>query len=80
MKKEAILELIIETIQDVVPMLEDTEIAPEQSFRDLGINSLERTEVTILIVDELEVDIPRIELLKAKNIGELVDLLFNSLS
>jgi polyketide biosynthesis acyl carrier protein len=75
MKDEKLFELIKSTIVSVAPAFSDINIQQSDSLKQLGLNSIERMEVTMIIMEELEVDVPRIELLGPKNISELITLL-----
>ncbi|MFQ3244030.1 MAG: polyketide biosynthesis acyl carrier protein [Arenicella sp.] len=75
MKDEKLFELIQSTIVSVAPAFSDIKIQQSDSLKQLGLNSIERMEVTMIIMEELEVDVPRIELLGPKNISELITLL-----
>ena len=55
--------------------LEDVEIDPSNSLRDLGANSLDIVEIVSASMRELGVRIPRTQLADLKNINELTDLL-----
>lgn len=68
---EGIFEIISTLLKEVVPELEGKIILASDSFRSLGINSIERMEVTMLLLEEIELDIPRIELLKAITFEDL---------
>lgn len=63
---------IIDIIIDVVPELGNERIDQQDSFHDLGINSIERTEIIMRLLDELELEIPNRVLIQTKNIQELV--------
>ncbi|NEQ16370.1 MAG: acyl carrier protein, partial [Moorea sp. SIO3E2] len=42
--------------------------------KKLGIDSVNRAEIIMMVMEDLSLNIPRIELAGAKNIGELADL------
>jgi polyketide biosynthesis acyl carrier protein len=46
---------------------------------DLGANSVERAEILTLTMEALFLQIPRIELFRAKSIGELVYVLYEKI-
>ena len=75
MKDESIFELVKSIIVKVIPKFAEVDIQPSDSLKNLGVNSIERMEITMLTMEELEIDIPRTELLGPKNIGELIALL-----
>ena len=69
-----ILELIKKYIYYVVPELEKVSLEPTDSLKNLGIDSMNRVEIIMMVMEELDLHIPLIELAGAKNIGELNDL------
>lgn len=75
MSKEEVFNLISDTLKEVVPELEDKEIQPGDNFKELGVNSIERMETTMLLLEEIELDIPRTELLQAKTLGDMAAIL-----
>lgn len=76
MSKEAILEVVKRHLIDILEEIEETEIDPDRSMKDLGANSLDIVEVVSCSMRELKVKVPRSELAKLQNITELVDLLY----
>jgi acyl carrier protein len=76
MTREKVLEVVLENMRDTVEELEEVEIDPSQSMKDLGANSLDIVEVVSCSMRELKVKVPRSELKDLKNIDELVDMLF----
>jgi len=77
MNQELILKQIGETISDVVPEKEIVEVGLNDSFKSLGLNSIERMEITMLLIEEMEIDIQRSELLPAGNFGEMIDIILS---
>ncbi len=71
MTKEEAFELIKKQTIEIVPELADVDIKITDSLKDLGANSLDRAEILMFTMDELELDIPRVELFGANNIEEL---------
>ena len=59
---------ILDQLEDEV---EEADIAREKSMVELGANSLDIVEIVTNTMRELEVKVPRDELAKLKNIGEL---------
>jgi polyketide biosynthesis acyl carrier protein len=75
MEKEAIFELITRNAREVIPRLKDHSFQPADSLRALGANSIDRSEIVMMTLEEMVLDIPLAETLKAENIGELAALL-----
>lgn len=71
MTKEETFELIKKQTQEVVPELSDVDIKITDSLKDLGANSVDRAEILMMTMEELSLDIPRVELYGAQNIEEL---------
>lgn len=73
--KAELEEIIRENLIEIIPELEDSEFANDESFVDLGANSLDRGELITLTLEKLDLDISRIEFVNAKTISELADLI-----
>ena len=76
MNKEHIFELVVRHACEVIPELEGHEFQPAERLADLGANSVDRAEIVALTMESLSLQIPRVELFGAKNIGELVNVLY----
>lgn len=75
MNKEAIFELITQHACTVIPRLEGHRFESTDSLRGLGANSLDRSEIVMMTLESLTLDIPLSETFRAENIGELAALL-----
>ena len=75
MTREEIFNLITRHTSDVLPSLADHNFASTDSLKDLGANSIDRSEIVMMVLDSLSLSIPLIETMKAGNIGELAELL-----
>ena len=73
--KEHILKVVTDNLLDNLEDLDPAEVAPEKSMKDLGATSLDIVEVVSCSMRDLKVKVPRSELSKLANIGQLVDLL-----
>jgi acyl carrier protein len=76
--REEVLEVVLRHLVDTVEELEDVEIDPSQSMKDLGANSLDMVEVVSCSMRELKVKVPRAQLNSLANIDALVDLLHST--
>jgi polyketide biosynthesis acyl carrier protein len=76
MKKEDIFELIVRHSREVIPELEDYEFKSNDRLVDLGANSVDRAEIVAMTMEALSLQIPRVELFGAKNIGELAEVFY----
>ncbi|MEM1168620.1 MAG: acyl carrier protein [Cyanobacteria bacterium P01_H01_bin.35] len=74
MDKEKILKLIKKHTREIAPELEEAPLEPTDSLKNLGIDSVSRAEILMMVMEDLSLNIPRIELAGANNIGELADL------
>lgn len=79
MRKEDILKLVIQHSCEVIPELDGHEFKSSDRLADLGANSVDRAEIVGMTLEALALQIPRVELFGAKNIGELVDVLYEKL-
>ena len=79
MNKDEILNKIKKYTREIAPELEDVPIQPTDSLKNLGIDSVNRAEIIMLVMEDLSLNIPRIELAGANNIGELADLFASKL-
>ena len=75
MDKQSILKQLQQNIVTVVPGLEGSTLGPEDSLRELGANSIDRAEIIIITMASLKIKQPLIAFAKAKNIGEIVEIL-----
>ena len=74
-----IVTLIAQNARDTVPHLEEQQISASDSLRDLGANSIDRSEIIMTTMQALAVKIPLIEFAKAENIGELAGIFHEKL-
>jgi len=75
MDKQAIFDLIVTHSRQVVPALAARPIEPGDSFRHLGANSVDRSEIVMMTMESLALEIPLIETARAGNLGELADIM-----
>lgn len=75
MDSASILTIIVAQIRTVVPDLAEHPIGREDAMADLGLDSIERSEIVLATLEELGLDIPMVQLHGPRNIGELADLL-----
>lgn len=77
MDSHHIAEIIIAEIRETVPELADQPITVRESMAELGVDSIERSEVILAVMERLDLKIPMVQLHGPKNIGELADLLLS---
>jgi polyketide biosynthesis acyl carrier protein len=80
MGSEAVFATLLAQIRDVVPELGGHDFTRGDSMADLGVNSIERSEVLLLTLDAIGLKLPPREFHGAKSIGELSDLLYAKLA
>ena len=76
MNKDAIFQTVVHIICEVIPELEGHPFQPDDRLVDLGANSIDRAEIVTMALETLSLPIARIELSEAKNIGDLVGILY----
>lgn len=74
MNRNDIVELIARHSCEVISKLKNHEFKPSDKLVDLGANSVDRAEIVMMTVESLSLQIPRVELFGATNIGELADV------
>lgn len=74
MNKDQIFEMIKKNIIDVVPELSNRTITIQDSMRELGANSIDRAEILIKSMSDLQMKAPLAEFAQAKNLEELATL------
>lgn len=72
MQKEKILKIIISNTGEMLPELNEHEFVPSDRLVNLGANS-NRAENVAMTMEELNLQIPRVELFGTKNIGDLTE-------
>ena len=80
MTEEAVFEIIVLMICEVMPELEGHAFQLDDRLVDLGANSIDRAEIVTMILEALSLPIPRVELSGAKSIGDLVRILYEKTS
>ena len=80
MTVQEIFEIISGHAREVVIPLESHEFKMEESLRDLGANSIDRSEIVMMTMETLSLNIPMIEIAGAENIGELATILHEKLA
>lgn len=71
MDKQAIFDTIVRHAREVLPALANHPFRHDDALRDLGANSIDRSEIVMLTLESLSLQVPLIELAGAANVGEL---------
>lgn len=79
MSREQILDIMRDRIVDILPDLSPEQIQREDSMKDLGANSIDRFDIISDTMGELNLKIPLVQFGSLKNIGEVVDFLYEQL-
>lgn len=75
MQKKEIFDLIVKHAIEVLPELEEYQFQYSDTLIKLGANSLDRSEIVMMTLQALSLNVPLLELAKATNMGELADIL-----
>lgn len=76
MNSETVFATIVDNTIDLIPELAQKEISRTDSLKELGANSMDRSEIIMMTLESLSLNIPLVHLSGAKNIGELADLIY----
>lgn len=80
MTRTQVLDLIARHTREILPGLDKHQFVAPDRLVDLGANSVDRAEITMLVQESLGLSVPRVELFGPKNIGELADLFLKKLN
>ncbi|GAA3273729.1 MULTISPECIES: phosphopantetheine-binding protein [Dactylosporangium] len=72
---DLVMEAIRRSVLEVLPELEASQVTEEVSLTDLGANSIDRTDVVTMTMDDLGVSVPVGEFRDVRDIGSLARLL-----
>lgn len=75
MTQEEIFETVKSVFAEIVPDIEVSRITRQDSLRDLGANSVDRAEILTETMEQLGVSLPMVSFGKAKNIGDIVEII-----
>jgi polyketide biosynthesis acyl carrier protein len=75
MEKELIFKIVIRKIIEILPEVAPEQITMQRSLHDIGANSIDRADIIMNTVAEINVDIPMLEFGRAKNIGDIVEII-----
>ena len=75
MNKQDIFEVVIRHVREVLPGLANHNFEFTDSLKELGANSVDRSEIIFMTLETLSLSIPLIEMANAENIGELAGII-----
>ncbi len=73
--KQKVVSIIKENLLEIIPALENEELSLDDTFVDLGANSLDRGELITMTLERLESESSRVEFVGAQTINELADMI-----
>ena len=79
MNETNVLEVIIRHAREVIPGLAAHRFSSDDSLRELGANSIDRSEIVMMTMESLSLSIPLIEVARAGSVGELASILHSKL-
>lgn len=75
MDQQQLFNIIIEHTREVIPELEEHNFVETDSLVELGANSIDRSEIIMMTLEDLSLEVPLVKFAGAKNIGELAELI-----
>jgi len=75
MTENEVFAVVQKNIWDVLFHLEGQEIPIDASLKELGANSIDRADIAVQCVEDLQIKIPMVEFAGVQNIEGLVNLL-----
>ncbi|NVB40709.1 acyl carrier protein [Pseudenhygromyxa sp. WMMC2535] len=80
MTRDTVFDIVKSNITAVLPEVGNDQIQGHMQLRDLGADSIDRADISTSAMEELNLELPLVELGKPNTIGELVDLLYEHAS
>ena len=77
MTSDEVFEIIKAHITQLIPALKSHEFSRSDQLKELGANSMDRSDIIEQTMSSLALEIPRVEVFGTRNLGELADLLYN---
>jgi polyketide biosynthesis acyl carrier protein len=75
MSAEEVFRVICDNVKEVLQGLQDHAFSRQDKLVELGANSVDRSEIVMMTLEQLGLKIPLVETVGPSNIGELADLL-----
>jgi polyketide biosynthesis acyl carrier protein len=75
MTPDDVFELLVKNAREVVPELAGHAFTTTDSLKDLGANSIDRSEIVVMTLEDLALAIPLVEVAGAGSLGQLAVLL-----
>lgn len=77
MDKNTLFDYLKANLYACVPELEDTDIKITDSLADLGANSVDRADIIMMTLEDVNISIPLISFKDARNIEGIIDVILN---
>ncbi|MFD8522385.1 acyl carrier protein [Streptomyces capillispiralis] len=71
MTKEKTFTLIVDAVREILPELADHDFGETDTLDGLGANSMDRAEIVMTVLEEMDLDIPLVDTHGPRNLGEL---------
>lgn len=75
MNVNEIFDVLVKTTREVVPALESHNFDFDDSLKDLGANSVDRSEIIMMCLESLELNVAMIHFARAENMGDLAAIM-----
>jgi polyketide biosynthesis acyl carrier protein len=72
---DAVFQIILSNVREVVPELDGHPFQRADQLKELGVGSLERTEIVVMTLEAVGLNIPIVQMYGPQNLGELADLI-----
>ncbi len=79
MTVDDIFARIVENTKEVVYELEDHSFKFDDSLKALGANSIDRSEIVMMTLEDLNLSVPLVEFAKVGSMGELAQAIHGKL-
>jgi polyketide biosynthesis acyl carrier protein len=76
MSTQKIVDIISAHTREVIPELESHQFHGTDNLKDLGANSMDRSEIIMMTLDTLSLQVPLVEMVGAENIEELATIIY----
>ncbi len=76
MMKQEIFDVLKKHVAEIME-LDTSELVIEKSLKELGANSIDRMDIIVETMEELEIKIPMVNFGNCKNMKDIVDVFYN---
>jgi polyketide biosynthesis acyl carrier protein len=75
MDKKTVFDVLVQHARSVIPAFAGHAFVYDDSLRDLGANSVDRTEIIMMTLESLSLDMSLVELARAECMGDLAEIM-----